>query len=524
MNSSLTVSTECPTCGAPLDFSEGSNAIQCLHCHTHLLVTGRKQLLTYAIIPKIDDKGAIKRVRLVQADSHTPPRVVKAELYFVPYYRMTGHDFLWERTDPPSELNPSEGLSPLVQPLTLPDSETSRPFSRDSYRGVPMIVRGAIYLIEMIFKFAFKEKESASLDAKEEVSRPAPILPKGMILEKKRNLPDCSDEITFRDRYVEKNFLACHLEELSLYSLGVRPAVLRSVLFHQEELEKQGKIVGVGLAPDAALAQGMKAADSQKILYRQVIGQMLSVVYFPFWVIEMEKKGEERLQIVDAVSEKVIQLDAPLSAYKGLNERSAGPTDVIDFRPLTCPNCGWDLAAKAEDVIFFCSSCEKAWQIRGKYLYETSYSIAEGGASPEPVTYLPFWVLETEIELQTERGRGGIARMDQPSRYFIPAFRYRRLKMLSDLARRISQKQPAYSVLTTSKPALHGCYYDQEDAARLAEFIHAGSDEKSLEETHLKKRSFHVKDATLTWFPFAEKAGGLVDPFTGFSLPKNLLL
>lgn len=315
-----------------------------------------------------------------------------------------------------------------------------------------------------------------------------------------------------RDRYVEKNFLACHLDGLSLYSLGVRPAVLHLTLFKREALEMQGKVVGVGLAPDAALTHGMKAADPQKILYRQVIGQILSVVYFPFWVIELEKKGEGRLQIVDAVSERVVQMDAPVSAYKGLDEHAAGTTEVIGFRPLTCPNCGWDLPAKPEDVIFVCVSCEKAWQIRGNDLYEVAYAIADAGALTEPVKYLPFWVLEIQ------------AGTDQLHRYFVPAFGCRRLRMLSDLARKISQKQPEYVLLKAPKPELHGCYYDQEDAAKLAQFIHAGLDKSSLEEADLEKIPFHVKNATLTWFPFSERAGGLVDPFTGFSLPKNLLL
>ena len=37
--SHLVVSTECPLCGAPLDFAEGSNAVRCQHCRSNLLVT-----------------------------------------------------------------------------------------------------------------------------------------------------------------------------------------------------------------------------------------------------------------------------------------------------------------------------------------------------------------------------------------------------------------------------------------------------------------------------------------------------
>jgi len=61
--SQLVVSTECPTCSGPLDFSEGSNAIRCPSCGSHLLVTGRKQVLSYWVKPRVkaDVAGAAAR-------------------------------------------------------------------------------------------------------------------------------------------------------------------------------------------------------------------------------------------------------------------------------------------------------------------------------------------------------------------------------------------------------------------------------------------------------------------------------
>ncbi|HZR47774.1 MAG TPA: hypothetical protein VFA47_13775 [Candidatus Manganitrophaceae bacterium] len=503
MNSALVVSTECPTCGAPLDFSEGSNAVRCLHCGSHLLVTGRKQTLSYAILPRIDDQEALKRVRLVQGDGHTPPRVVKAQLYFVPYYRLTGHDFFWEKTDPPLKAESFAGLSDRGEAGALPGIEIGAASTGiiravidlfHSFRGVPEEKEPSLYPLS-----------SGPVGASQKGTIPIKAVISG-----KRGAGE--GEVSFRDRYVEKNFIACHLEGLGLYSLGVRPAVLRLTLFQREALAKQGKIVGVALAPDDALVHGMKGADSEKIVYRQVIGRVLSLIYFPFWVIEMEQRGEGGLQVVDAVSERVIQLDAPLSTYEQLDRPSAGQGDVVGFRPLTCPNCGWDFPAKPEEVIFVCASCDKVWQIRGRSLDETAYAIAAVAGLEGSAAYLPFWVLEIERE------------SDRSDRCFIPAFRYRRLKMLSDLARRISEKQPDYSMTTGAKPELHGCYYDQEDAASMAQFIHAGADRKSLEKAGLGKNRFQVKNATLTWFPFSDKAGGLIDPFTGLSLPKNLLI
>src|SRR5678816_4520083 len=90
------VSTECPSCGAPLDFSEGSNAVHCQHCQSHLLVTGRTQLLSYSIVPNIDAREAARAAAYhCQAAGH-PGRVREVTQWLVPYYRMTGHDLRWE--------------------------------------------------------------------------------------------------------------------------------------------------------------------------------------------------------------------------------------------------------------------------------------------------------------------------------------------------------------------------------------------------------------------------------------------
>src|SRR5512139_2206131 len=95
----LVVSTECPTCSAPLDFEEGSNVVRCQHCRANLLVTGRKQALSYYIAPKIDGRQAATRVMFAHSEAGQRGRVVKAQLYFVPYYRLTGHDLRWERPE-----------------------------------------------------------------------------------------------------------------------------------------------------------------------------------------------------------------------------------------------------------------------------------------------------------------------------------------------------------------------------------------------------------------------------------------
>ena len=447
MNSRLVVSTECPACGAPLDFHEGSTALRCDHCRSNLLVTGRKQVLGYAVSPHLTGQGARTLTWATYKRNNVPCRVGQPQLYFIPYYRLTGHDFCWE-TVPPSKEEQEELLG--------------------INEGTPVFVR----LVE--------RKEAT---------------------------------VQFRDRYVEKNFVACDLVGAGLYSLGIRPAVLRLGLFRRETLEANGRIVSVTTSPEVALSQGLKV-DLQNVLYRQVLSQVLSVIYFPFWAVELECQGEQRLTIVDAVAETVVTADAPLSLYTVLNRQPTAEPQVIGFRPLTCPNCGWDLPVKPDDVIFYCSSCSRAWQIEGQRLFEVSHQIAErlDTGKPQPIKHLPFWVLQAEIK-------------NRPWRFFLPAFRYRRLKFLSDLATNISRQQPAYTVTNNAPSELSGCYYDQEDALRLAQFTHVGLQAQSPKEIRaVQDEQLSIASAALTWFPFHDQGYSLVDPFTKTSLPRNLLL
>ncbi len=463
MTTRLVVSTECPTCGAPLDFGEGSNAAQCSHCQSHLLVTGRKQVLSYSIAPKLNAHRAVARAMIAHKQNGIPVRAIKPQLYFIPYYRLTGQDFLWELAAPEPKPEPA---APTGTMSDLPVRQAGLSMDLDWGKAV-----------------------SPNLDS--------------------------DREIQFQDRYVEKNFVACNLNGLDMYSLGIRPAVLRLELFQKKVLEASGKVVSVSIPPEEALSHGMKAADSQNILYRAVIGRVLSVIYFPFWAVEVERQGERSLTILDAVSETMVKLDAPISLHATLDHPSMTDPQVIGFRPLTCPNCGWDFPVRPDDVVFFCSSCEKAWQLLRNDLYEVPYQIAGLPNSDQkgPVKYLPFWVLQA----QTDK--------DAPCRFFVPAFRYRRLKVLSDLARMISRKQPSYSLLDGERPEVHGCYYDQEDAAALAQFIHMNMVSKGSGDIKVfQDGKFSVSSATLTWFPFKVQGQSLTDPFTSQSLFQNLLL
>ena len=502
------VSTECPTCSAPLDFSEGTNAVQCGHCGSKLLVTGRKQALSYFISPKVDHYRAIALAMKAHQEQGSECRVIKPQIYFIPYYRLTGNDFRWEEA-------PRIPVKPDIEYVQAggygPDYEWEY---EDNKIDFGSIFGHAGDLIDIAFGGKCGT-DGPILHAQRDLPSETPL---PLMLQKNRAAESEDTEpakVQLGDRYVEKNFIACNLHGEGLYSLGLRPAVLRLELFQKSALKQLGEIVNPDLGVNEAMGSGMKDAASQPLLFRAVIGRILSIIYFPFWVIEMERDGERVLTIVDGVSQSVVKLDAEPSIYSILNQDQLSEPTIAGFRPLCCPNCGWDLPLRPDDAIFFCSSCARAWQIYGEDLTEVSYRIAHVDNMNGQSKLLPFWVLTAKA--------GG-----EQKTFYIPAFRFRRLKMLADLAANLTRKNPVYSICGDEKQEMkdmQGCFYDAEDAFLLAQFVHAGITSQTAEEMKtFNKDEVTLQGATLTWFPFKMNGCNLVDPFTGTMIPQGLLL
>ena len=438
--SQLVVATECPSCGAPLDVSEGANAIRCGNCRSNLLVTGRKQVLSYYVPARVTMEAA-------RSAATTPPpgaRIVGAELHFVPYYRLTGHDFGWQgRSAGPV---PDEGVS-----------------------------RGALVAL-----FRDEHAEGRALAASIMVGRGSTQTSE-------------AGPLQLVDRYVEKSFVARALPDLAAYSLGVRPQVLRVGLVRPGTLAGLGKAVGVSLDVEAAMARGLMDGAAPRIVHRAVLARILSVIHFPYWIVEFQHGGDGWLTVVDGVTGTIVQPRAARSLQKALAIGPSGDLPTAGFRPLVCPNCGWDLPVSADDVVFFCASCEKAWQLSGTEMREVAHAIA-AVAGVDGGVFLPFWQL---------------------GRHCVPAFRYRRLKALAMLTTRLSAKPLRYERWTGARPPVRGCFYDTDDAARLARFVASGAGTAAED---------GAGRATLVWLPFKRESQSLIDPFTGMGLQESLLV
>ncbi|HEY7250402.1 MAG TPA: hypothetical protein VIG37_07890 [Methylomirabilota bacterium] len=491
--SQVVVSTECPTCSGPLDFSEGTNAIRCPSCGSTLLVTGRKQVLTYWVAPKIraDVAGAAARTGRVHA------RVASRELFFVPFYRLTGHDFQWQ--DAPPRPAPEREVPSM---LFGGGDTTDRP-EIDVDLGA-ILSWGADTLLG-------SRAGDVVRDALGEPRTPTrPIEPHSLATWRAPRTSVADSTVQLLDRYVETSFPAADLAGLGVASLGVRTQALRVSLFERERLASLGTMVRIQTDEAAALRQGLAARGFEHVVYRQVLGRILSIIYFPFWVLELSEGAERWLTVVDAVAESIVQSRAPIALREALIPRPGGELRTVGLRPLVCPNCGWALPLDADDVIFFCPSCRRAWQIRGVDLVEMPYEIAQVGTDTASAAaeHLPFWRLEAAAGSESA---------------WVPAFRCRRLKILHDLATRFTAKPPVYQAATGDRPSARGCFYDAEDAALLARFAAAG---RRLTPDAVKVAADDepaFTGARLIWIPFKREGQSLIDPYSGLALQEALL-
>lgn len=460
MNNRLAVSTRCPSCGAQLDYIEGNNAVQCEYCRRRLLLTGRHRILTYYLPPAITtEKQALGCLKKALMAGPGPRKVIRLQLCFLPFYRLTGHDFIWRRPSARPKREAPEGWEGLA------DLESD---------------------LESGF-FGGESQFSSFSNALDD---------------------DLQKEIEFQERYVEKNFVALDLPGLGVYSLGVRASVMTLHLFDKDSLQSVGSIVSPNVSPESAFARGLELSGSEEIRHRQVLARVLSVIYFPFWIAETAHRAKQLISIIDGVTGTPTRIDLPGSVLDYLQKSPAPEVETVGFLPMTCPQCGWELSGHSDGVLFYCAACLKAWLLdAGGLAPMASRIVGESADRGEKIKHLPFWAFRGE-----DREAG--------ASIYIPAFRYRRLKSLHDTARQMFRRQPEFQFAEPFRGDLEGCFYDCEDARLLAAFMLAGIPEALLSNHPAVGTD---STPLLIWFPFRAQGANWINPFTGTALQSALL-
>ncbi|MDG2305817.1 MAG: hypothetical protein P8R42_14470 [Candidatus Binatia bacterium] len=446
MTTTAVVSTECPTCGAPLDFDDAARAIRCAHCRSQLLITGRRQVLSYTIPARIAESDARSLVRFSLPADRQAAHVGGGTLYLVPYYRLTAEEIAWQRGD--SERSRRQNVRDM-----------------SAFLGVP--VPGS------------KEAMDVALEGDDASPR-------------------------FTSRVLERNFVARETSVVP-HSLGVRPAALGLRLFDRETTG-EAVVVSADLTPRSARERAVGDGGGD-VRSRELLRVVLQMVYFPFWMVPINVGSTEAVAVVDGVSGKILCDDAEPDLVTALGTGARRRTRTLGFRALVCPNCGWDLPLRPDDILFQCSSCERGWLARGDRLDPISFGVANGEG--DVACHLPVWRV------------GGL----EGAAIFAPAFRCRRVKALFDLGARLTRQASTIPRADDIPSGLVGCALDEEDARALARFIAVGIADEAVRGAARPALAESVEGLPieLLWLPFSTDGYALRELMTGAPIPQRLL-
>lgn len=195
--------------------------------------------------------------------------------------------------------------------------------------------------------------------------------------------------------------------------------------------------------------------------------------------------------------------------------------------PLDCPSCGAAVAAAGEDVVFYCTACRNGYRYQPEPPHlaplEVRFVAAVNQAAEK---YLPFWVLEAQVEIAGRSGRtmpnmiqalfaGGGQSPSGKGNFVVPAFQAD-LDATIELARRYTREFPRLDELL-GEQLLGGCF-DLEDARKLAKFavisgeVDKGGVLRSLE------YSIEFGGARLLGVPFARDGDSWKDALYGIRI------
>jgi DNA-directed RNA polymerase subunit RPC12/RpoP len=185
-----------------------------------------------------------------------------------------------------------------------------------------------------------------------------------------------------------------------LTSLGIRPAAVPLYSFCPTDIPQGAVVVNADISPldipekaDTLHKANTGLYTKGKSLYTAMIGEQISLIYFPIWALTHEIAGQQKTVFIDALAKRgYAQIDSPFefTASSKLTLESASVTPVRH----QCPNCGADLEDKPFSLYYPCKNCNRAY-----LLNKTGYRQITPLIANLPLS-APFWRFKLELNGQ----------------------------------------------------------------------------------------------------------------------------
>jgi len=271
----------------------------------------------------------------------------------------------------------------------------------------------------------------------------------------------------------------------NLASLGIRPQSVPLHGFSREEISADTVMVKSDIIPQVAEDQAIALHQSNLALYNKtrplfsaMIGEQISMIYFPVWALTHEIEGNLRTVFIDALARRgYSQIGGKFSH----GDRKPEDQHSFYFKPLRhqCPNCGADLKEQHFALFYPCKNCGRSYILKGDGYTQTKCLTAG-----DPIC-APYWrfplefkssrlyktvqdfsnLLTTEIALLRKEKKG--------NRFYLysPAFKVSGANRLAEKALSLLRTQP-HEKLTENLPSQGPVFcIDETEARQMAVFL-----------------------------------------------------
>ena len=270
-----------------------------------------------------------------------------------------------------------------------------------------------------------------------------------------------------------------------LDSLGVRPEVMPLTAYYKGNFPSESAMLDITVTPEQAeqtamimffFGVGLTASD-KNYLSSEMIGEGLSVVYYPVWAYSVERDGLVSTMFIDGLTKEVYHEVFDSFEYRG---RGSDVSRAVELNPVQhkCPNCGVDLPVSELSLHYYCANCDRSYMLKDDnyHLSEPQCASYENGGH-----YHPFWKFQFTIgEIDTVGKFSKIltgeiplikkSKANNPFYLYIPAFQSMDLSALTSLGGRFCRMQPELSYSKKSQAPSADMVLPESEGLELARF------------------------------------------------------
>ncbi len=339
------------------------------------------------------------------------------------------------------------------------------------------------------------------------------------------------------------NFPGVNQELINHIIMGMRSQVMELHPQLPTKLAKSAEVIKPEITLDAAREMAYNNAfgvyRKKNVCCQELIGEKLTLIYFPVWVSQFTNRTGAWWLLVDGVSKRGITCgqDEFCGFYSHSDFDGVGSVKIF---PHHCPNCGADLPAGKNAVVYTCQNCWRGWYLDGDRLRQIEISYVDFN-NDNNVKFFPFWQFNASFN-----SKGSILTYHQAQilfrnklsvfvddsedgifRFFVPGFSARNPRSLWKLSSRLTQSQPNFTTSKRLRFSSVPATLPEDEAAQMARaiwfYLIFGTATNSF---HRWNRSDEMPEINfhpgkLLYLPMKEDGIYLREQFTGFAVQRR---